>query len=97
MYPDRDTLSNVPRSGYITARDQSMVESGVTESGKNTASFFFFFFSWMNTSNLNTNTKPQAKKQGFLKSSQKRKQKLVEEKDADKIRKLLSKSFIQWF
>ena len=21
MYPDRDTLSNVPRSGYITARD----------------------------------------------------------------------------
>ena len=26
------------------ARDQSMVESGVTESGKNTASFFFFFF-----------------------------------------------------
>ena len=44
MYPDRDTLSNVPRSGYITARDQSMVKSGVTESGKNTASFFFFFF-----------------------------------------------------
>ena len=96
MYPDRDTLSNVPRSGYITARDQSMVKSGVTESGKNTASFFFFFL-WMNTSNLNTNTKPQAKKQRFLKSSQKRKQKLVEEKDADNIRKLLSKSFIQWF
>ena len=23
-----------PRSGYITARDQSMVESGVTEAGK---------------------------------------------------------------
>ena len=44
MYPDRDTLSNVPRSGYITARDQSMVESGVTESEENTASFFFFFF-----------------------------------------------------
>ena len=41
MYPDRDTLSNVPRSGYITARDQSMVESGVTEGGKNTASFLF--------------------------------------------------------
>ena len=37
MYPDHDTLSNVPRSGYITARDQSMVESGVTERGKNTA------------------------------------------------------------
>ena len=36
------TLSNVPRSGYFTARDQSMVESGVTEGGKNSASFFFF-------------------------------------------------------
>ena len=41
MYLDRDTLSNVPRSGYITARDQSIVESGVTEGGKNTASFLF--------------------------------------------------------
>ena len=38
MYPDRDILGNVPRSGYITAPDQSMVESGVTEGGKNTAS-----------------------------------------------------------
>ena len=37
MYPDRDTLNNVSRSGYITSRDQSMVESGVTEGGKNTA------------------------------------------------------------
>ena len=36
-----DTLNNVPRSGYITARDQSMVGSGVTEGGKNTASFLF--------------------------------------------------------
>ena len=48
MYSDRDTSSNVPRSalaqhrsGYITARDESMVESGVTEGGKNTASFLF--------------------------------------------------------
>ena len=42
MYPDGDTLSfYVPRSGYITARDQSMAESGVTEGGKNTASFLF--------------------------------------------------------
>ena len=39
--PDCDTLSNVPRSGYITARDQSMVESGATEGGKNTPSFLF--------------------------------------------------------
>ena len=41
MYPDRDTLNNVPRSEYITARDQGMVESGVTEGAKNTASFVF--------------------------------------------------------
>ena len=41
MYPNRDTLNNVSRSGYIAARDQSMVESGVTEGGKNTASFLF--------------------------------------------------------
>ena len=34
MYPDRDTLSNVPRSGYITARDQRMMESDVTEGVK---------------------------------------------------------------
>ena len=44
MYPDRDTFELYPsltRSGYITARDQSMMESGVTEGGKNTASFLF--------------------------------------------------------
>ena len=41
MYPDRETSSNVPRPGYITAREQSMVESGVTEGGKNTASYIF--------------------------------------------------------
>ena len=43
MYPDSDTctLSNVPRLGYITACDQSMVESGVTEGGKNAAGFLF--------------------------------------------------------
>ena len=34
-------LSIVPRSGYITARDQIVVESGVTKGGKNTASFHF--------------------------------------------------------
>ena len=49
MYPDRNTLSNVPRSGYITARDQRMVESGVTKGGKNTARSCQFSFSGMNT------------------------------------------------
>lgn len=41
MYLNHDTLSNAPRSGFITAPDQSMVESGMTEGRKNTASFFF--------------------------------------------------------
>ena len=41
MYPDQDTLTNVPRTGYITVRHQSMMESGVTEGGKNTVSFHF--------------------------------------------------------
>ena len=41
MYPNRATLSNVPCSGYITAHDQSMVESGVTEGGKTPPVFFF--------------------------------------------------------
>ena len=66
MYPDCYTLNNVPRSGYITARDQSMVESGMTE-GKKTLPVFFS----VNEHN-NTNTKPQAKKQRLLKSSQNR-------------------------
>ena len=91
MYPDRDTLSNVPRSGYITTRDQSMVE----RREKPTPPVFFF----VNEHN-NTNTKPQAKKQRFFKLSQKfpeEKQQLVKEKDADSIGKVLCKSFIQWF
>ena len=82
MYPDRDTLSNVPRSpcsGYITARDQSMVESGMTEGGKTLPVFFF-----VNEHN-NTNMKPQAKKQQFSKLSQMRNNNSVmEEKDTDK-------------
>ena len=87
MYPDRDTLGNVPRSGYITAHDQSMVESGVWQRAGKTLPVFFF----VNEYN-NTNTKPQAKKQRFLKLSQKfpeEKQQLVEGKDADNIRKVL--------
>ena len=84
MYPDRDTLSNVPRSGYIIARDQSMVESGVTKGLKKYCQVLSVFF-FVNEYN-NTNTKPQAKKQRFLKLSKKfpeEKQQLVEENDAD--------------
>ena len=56
----------------------------------------FFFVNEHN----NTNTKPQAKKQLFLKLSKKfpeENQQLVEENEADNIRKVLCKSFIQWF
>ena len=51
MYPDRDTSNNVSRLGYIAARDQGMVESGVTKGGKNTARSFsvlLIFYSCMN-------------------------------------------------
>ena len=68
MYPDRDALINVPRSGYITARDQNMVKSAVTEGGKKRPVFFFE----NEHNNLNINTNPQSKKQRFFKSSQKK-------------------------
>ena len=86
MYPDRDTLNNVSRSGYIATRDQSRVESGVTEGGKNTASFLFR--EWQN----NTNTEAQAKKQRLLKVTQGEKLQLVEEKDASAF-KIVNHSF----
>ena len=63
-------ISNVSRSGYITARDQSVVESGVTEGGKTLP--VFFFVNEHNNIHNNTNMKPQAKKQRFSKLSQKR-------------------------
>ena len=54
----------------------------------------FFFVNEHN----NTNTKPQAiEKATILKVIPEEKQQLVEEKDADNIRKVLCKSFIQWF
>ena len=69
------------------------VESGMTEGGKNTASFLFK--EWTQQP---TNTKPQAIKiASIFKVISEEEQQLVEEKDADNIRKLLCKSFIQWF
>ena len=41
--------------------------------------------------------KPQAKKATIYKVIPDKKQQLVEEKDADNIRKVLCKTFIQWF
>ena len=57
----------------------------MTKGGKNTARSCHFFFFFVNEHN-NTNTKPQAKKQRFVKLSKKfpeEKQQLVEENDAD--------------
>ena len=60
--------------------------------GKTLPVFFF-----VNEHN-NTNTKPQAiEKATILKVIPEEKQQLVEEKDADNKRKILRKSFIQWF
>ena len=87
MYPDRDTLSNVLQSGYITARDQSMVESGVTEGRKNTASFLFREWTQQHKH------KASSLKRRFLVIPEKKEQ-LVEEKDAHNIRKVVCKSFI---
>ena len=63
-----------------------MVESDVTEGGKNPASFFFF--------RENETTETWRLK---LKVIPEEKQQLVEEKGADNIRKVLCKSFIQRF
>jgi len=63
MYPDRDTLSNAHHSGYITARDQSMVESGRTEGGKNTARSCHWLPVFFFVNEHNNTMKPQAKKQ----------------------------------
>ena len=98
MYPDRDTLSNVSRSGYFTARDQKHGGKWHDKRREKYCQVLPVFF-FVNEHN-NTNTKPQAKKQRFLKLSKKfpeEKQQLVEENDADNIRKVLCKSFIQWF
>ena len=80
MYPDRGTF--VPCSGYITTRDQSEVESGVTEGGKNTASF--------------TTTKTwslKLKSSDFQSYPRRETAAIVEEKDADNVGKVLCKSF----
>ena len=99
-------LSNVPRSsflcsGYVTARDQSMVESGVTE-GRKTLPVFTFGDEHTQqesiTQTLRLKRSQQAKKQRFSKLViPEEKQQLLEEKDADNIRKALCKSFIERF
>ena len=85
MYPDRDTLSNVPRSGYM---------HGEKWRKRRRENLCQFSSSW-----INTTTQPWRLK---LKSNDfqvkpEEKQHLVEENDADSVRKALRKSFIQWF
>ena len=81
----------VPRSGYIKACDQSMVESGVTEGRKNTASFLFR--EWTRQHKHQTSSL----KATIFNVIPEEKQQLVEEKEAANIRKVLCKSFIPWF
>ena len=62
----------------------------MNEGGKNTASF--------HTTRLhNTTMKPRAKKTKIFEVIPEEKQQLGEERDADNIRKVHCKSFIQWF
>ena len=80
MYHARDTVQHVEKHGGKW-RDRRR------EKHRQVLPVFFF----VNEHN-NTITKPQAKKQRFLKLSQKfpeEKQQLVEEKDADNVRKVL--------
>ena len=96
MCPDHDTLyiwAIVPRSWYMTALDQSTLECGMIEGGKNTASSCQFSFSWMNTT---TQTWSLKLKETIFKVIPEVKQQLVEEQDADNVRKVHGKSFIQW-
>ena len=77
MYPTRATLQHVIKAWWKVAWQKA---------GKTLPVFFF-----VNEHN-NTNTKPQAKKQRFLKLSKKfpeEKQQLVAENDADSVRKVL--------
>ena len=88
MYPARDTLQHVIKAWWKVAWQKREKYCQVLP--------VFFFVNEHN----NTNTKPKAKKQRFLKLSKKfpeEKQQLVEENDADNIRKVLCKSLIQWF
>ena len=88
MYHARDTVQHVEKHGGKW-RDRRR------EKHRQVQPVFFFV-----NKNNNTKTKPQAKKQRFLKLSQKfleEKQQLMEENDAHNTRKVLCKSFIQWF
>ena len=79
MYPARATLQHVIKAWWKVAWQKA---------GKTLP--VFFFVNEHNNIHNNTNMKPQAKKQVIPEE----KQQLVEEKDADNIRKVLGKSVI---
>ena len=83
MYPDRDTLSNIPRSGYIAA--QRTLESGETEGGINTARPCHWLAVFFLVNEHNNTMKPKAKKATIFKVIPEEKQQLLEGKDADNI------------
>ena len=85
MYPDRDTLSNVPHSGYMR---------GGKWRERRREKLCQFSFSWINTT---TQTWSLKLKSNDFQVMPEEKQHLVEENDADSVRKVLWKSFIQWF
>ena len=95
MYPDRDTLSNIPRSGYIAA--QTTLESGETEGGINTARPCHWLAVFFLVNEHNNTMKPKAKKQRFSKLSQKRNSSYSRKKMQIIYGKELCKSTIQWF
>ena len=68
-----------------------MLESGVIEGGKNTTSFPFREWTQQHK------REASSEKATIFKLISVEKQQLVEEKDGDNIRKVLCKSFIQWF
>ena len=84
LYPARDTLKHVIM--------QSMVESGLTEGGENTASFHSRGWTQQESTTLSWSLKLHIKATIF-KVFPEEKQQLVGEKDADAIRKVLYKYF----
>ena len=83
MYHDRDTLQQVIKQWW-NRRKVARQKAGKTLP-------VFFFTNEHNS--RQTRSLKLLKKQGFSEE----KQQLVEEKDAENIRKVLCKSFIQWF
>ena len=93
MYPDRDTFEQTPL-GIHHSTWSKHGGKWREEDGKTLPVFFFFFFfrEWAQHKH-----KASSWKGTIFKIIPEEKQQLVEEKHADSIRKVLCKSFIQWF